>query len=401
MSKKLDDFLAKAEDLIKRSKNVRRELARINAGKKGEEKTIAREEKYARDKAGISNVKQSPNIGTIAETKTGDRKNTAAVTDKDKADAGWKKNKNGKHIHKPVISANKDGTSNLTHIGTPKSIRHETAHVVRADDSIVDLDHKMQVGYGKVKSIGAATAKASANAAKQAGGNATDIAAAKKQGDKAGNPHAHQGEYETNGVENAVARRTGSLPPRNTVSREGGGAKDATDALQVGMSGAKKDKPIHKLVPEHTSKESSVVRRDRQAKQKSSAKKQGKDYVKPSSQTANMVHIASLSENVRPEIKTKVEQKLDTAEIKHNPINGGKPEKSNTVDAKINGRSAGRRDIKDDVKSKQATPISSKKKKFKFVKPGEKGERLAASEAGKEVKSLLKSLIDKVNAKKD
>ena len=377
------EFLAKMEDLMKRSKNVRRELARINAGKDGKKKEIAREESYAKDKAGITNVKQSPNIGQIAEAKTGDKKAISEVTDQDKADAGWKKNKNGKHIHKPVISANKDSTSNLTHIGTPKSIRHETAHVVRADHSITDLDEKMQAGYGKVKSIGAATAKASAKAAKEAGGSATEIAAAKKQGDKAGNPHAHQGEYETNGVENSIARRTGSLPPRNTVSREGGGEKNENDALQVGMSGAKKDKPIHKLVPEHTSMESSVVRRDRQSKEKASSKKKGKEYTKPSDQTPKMVHIASLTSNVRPEIKTKVEQKLDTGEIKHNPKNGGKPEKANNIDAKINGRAAGRRDIKDDAK--QEPP------------KGQLEMKLAASEVG----SLIKSLLTKINAKKN
>lgn len=389
-----EKFLAKMEDLMKRSKNVRRELARINSGKKGEAKEIKREEKYAKDKAGIAEVKQSPNIGTIAQNIHGDKskESVAAVTNADKKKAGWKKNKNGKYIHKPVISEKKDGTSSLTHIGTPKSIRHETAHVIRADDSITDLDSKMQAGFGKVKSIGGKAGSAAKKEAEAQGKSPTEVAAAKKQADKAGNPHSYQGEYETNGVENAIARRTGSLPPRNTVSRDAAAKKkygkendkNEKDPLQVGMNGAKKGSPIHKLVPEHTSMESSVVRRDRQAKQKAAAKKKGKEYTKPSDQTPKMIHIASLSDNVRTEIKTKVEQKLDTGEIKHNPKNGGKPEIATNIDAKINGRAAGRRDIKDDVK-----------------KPSKAVEKLAANEESKskevDVKSLLKSLLDKVS----
>jgi len=407
-------YLARLENLEKRSKNVRREIDRINSGKKGKNKAAEREAKYMRDVLAVDKSPKLPSISELAEKHFGSKSKEAQskVTDDQKRSAGWKDNKSGMPIRKPEITHNEKEGLKVTHLGTPKSIRHETAHVLRTDLSMPELNEKMQGGYGKIKSLGAKAKKE----AKNSGKTPAEISEA----ERVASPFAHQGEYETMGIENAIARRTGSNPPRSTVSRTrpedisrfGEGKKDERDAVQIGMGGAKKDKQIHKLVPEKTAMESSIVRRDRRDSERkkatdshneavAQARKQGlpdPKKITASDAPGKMAHISSLTENVRPHVKEMVKERLDTKEIVYDKKTK-RPENSTSANANINRRASGKEPIYNKIVSRGEDglkPIS-----FNDMKKSELSKSWEIKIKGKDGYHPVKDVVDQGFGKKN
>ena len=360
-----------AEVLEKGSKNKKKYTEGLS-----DKKYVDRIANYGKKLLGVDETPRTPTAKEIGK-KHGVHEDD--VTDDMKQASGWKMygkhvdrdpesnipsvtppkpNKKGKSAkldvnweRKPEIQQDPTtGKTSISHLGSKKSLRHEVAHYIRGNKGIVGLAQAMDRGFSHIKTL--------AGKARKSGRK--DVA----NPEQLKNQFAHPGEVETMGIENKVARRAGVAPERSSISSKSiptgektkkgkpkmkSVPKTAEDPVATSMSGdpSKTGKPIHKLIPS----------------------KDGKGR-----------HITHLSSNVPDKLNTKMDM-IDNGEIKFNKDKGW--ERSESIDARINGRAAGRRDIKDDAKVKKLPTKSDPAK-------------LAASEAGKEVKSLLKSILAKV-----
>lgn len=269
--------------LEKAKKDEQKKAFGSYGSKKGLPKYLEVVENFARNKFNIEPVRVTP--ANELEKLYG--KPIKDIPDEVKAEHNWKKaGSTGNYIAKPSFFK-KDGKWHVTHLGTPKSLIHELAHIIRGNKNIPDLDQAMQRGFGAIKAAGLKAGKE----AKAQGATEEEL----KQARKKSNQFAWPGEYETMGLEQMIARHLG-LPANTTHAYVEGEDKPAKD-VQVSM---KTGEPIHLKVPA------------------------GEGKVK---------HISHLSQNVPPKLKEKFD-KFISGQIKFHPDHGWSD--SESINAKIN-----------------------------------------------------------------
>ena len=358
--------MAKAEDmsadLIKRAQEILETL---------EKSKNVREQKAKLYGTGITNTSASKKTpaqhGAVNRWTDKHLDGLQSERMKKPSEGGGKLTANGDLIDKP--SMGQEGK--VKHIGTGKSLLHEVGHIVRENVPLKEMQPLMDAQTGQIKGKATKEASAAVKEIKAAGGNKQKQAKAEKEAYRASNVFAHEPEYETQGIEQQLARRMGLPTNKTTVTTSEQNPKAGQTNPKTGKNfGETRSVPKTKKDQVQTSMSFDPKTRGKEIHQ-----------VVPSKDGKGR-HISHLSSNISPETRQKIEQ-IDNGELKYNKEKGWV--QSDSINSKINGRAAGRRDIKADAKAAKPPKANSAVKPAHQEKEPEQlslfGDNLAASEA--------------------